>query len=63
LLFNLRDYLNAIRPLGSGSSEVLWPFLGAVVLAADKGALCLTLSAFDTLPEYEFAAFFGITTF
>jgi hypothetical protein len=30
--------------------------LGAVVLAADKGALCLTLSAFDTLPEYEFAA-------
>jgi hypothetical protein len=29
--------------------------LGAVVLAADNGALCLTLSAFDTLPENEFA--------
>jgi len=29
--------------------------LGAVILAADKGALCLTLSALDTLPENEFA--------
>ena len=24
------------------------------MLAADKGALCLTMSALDTLPEYEF---------
>ena len=29
--------------------------LGAIILAADKGALCLTMSAFDTLPEKEFA--------
>ncbi len=29
--------------------------LGAIILAADKGALCLTMSAFDTLPENEFA--------
>ncbi|MCX5841998.1 MAG: hypothetical protein NTY16_11235 [Deltaproteobacteria bacterium] len=29
--------------------------LGAVMLAADKGALCLTMSAFDTLPESTFA--------
>ena len=29
--------------------------LGALMLAADKGALCLTMSAFDTLPENEFA--------
>jgi hypothetical protein len=29
--------------------------LGAIMLAADKGALCLTMSAFDTLPEKEFA--------
>jgi hypothetical protein len=28
--------------------------LGAIMLAADKGALCLTMSAFDTLPESEF---------
>jgi hypothetical protein len=29
--------------------------LGALILAADKGALCLTMSAFDTLPENVFA--------
>lgn len=28
---------------------------GATLLAADKGALCLTMSALDTLPENEFA--------
>lgn len=30
---------------------------GAFVLAVDKGALCLTMSAFDTLPEDQFIAF------
>ena len=29
---------------------------GAFILAVDKGALCLILSAFDTLPENEFIA-------
>lgn len=29
--------------------------LGTCMLAADKGALCLTMSALDTLPEPEFA--------
>lgn len=29
--------------------------LGAIILAADKGALCLTMSAFDTLTEKVFA--------
>jgi len=40
-----------------------WGFLGgvlavsgAVILAADKGALCLVPSAFDTLPEVDFRA-------
>lgn len=28
--------------------------LGTLMLAADKGALCLTMSALDTLPEHEF---------
>jgi hypothetical protein len=28
--------------------------IGVIALAADKGALCLTMSAFDTLPEGEF---------
>jgi len=30
--------------------------LGAIVLAADKGALCLTMSALDTVPDEEFSA-------
>ncbi len=30
---------------------------GAFILAVDKGALCLVLSAFDTLPENEFQQF------
>lgn len=30
--------------------------LGALLLAADKGALCLTMSALDTLPEDKFSA-------
>jgi hypothetical protein len=29
--------------------------LGALMLAADKGALCLSMSALDTLPDREFA--------
>ena len=29
--------------------------IGALALAADKGALCLTMSALDTLPESDFA--------
>jgi hypothetical protein len=29
---------------------------GAFILAVDKGSLCLVLSAFDTLPDAEFAA-------
>lgn len=30
--------------------------LGAIMLAADKGALCLTMSALETVPENDFAA-------
>lgn len=30
---------------------------GAFILAVDKGALCLTMSAFDTLPEDQFTTF------
>jgi hypothetical protein len=29
---------------------------GAILLAADKGALCLTMSALDTVPEEKFSA-------
>jgi hypothetical protein len=30
--------------------------VGAVILAGDKGALCIVLSAFDSLPDADFAA-------
>lgn len=30
--------------------------VGAIILAADKGALCLTMTALDTVPEQQFAA-------
>lgn len=30
--------------------------LGAILLAADKGALCLTMSALDSVPEEKFSA-------
>ena len=29
--------------------------VGALMLAADKGALCLTMSALETVPEGDFA--------
>ena len=39
----------------AGFIGALMAILGAIMLAADKGALCLTMSALDTLPESEFA--------
>ncbi|MFC1790872.1 hypothetical protein ACFL0I_00175 [Gemmatimonadota bacterium] len=39
----------------AGSVGGALAILGALMLAADKGALCLTMSALDTLPEREFA--------
>ena len=44
-----------------GKSFGLWGCIigvfGTFILAVDKGALCLVLSAFDTLPETEFGRF------
>ena len=46
---------------GEGKKYGFWGAVlgvfGAFILAVDKGALCLTMSAFDTLPEEQFAAF------
>lgn len=46
---------------GKGKTYGFWGgvigIFGAFILAVDKGALCLVLSAFDTLPEAEFQAF------
>ena len=46
---------------GKGKAYGFWGgvigVFGAFILAVDKGALCLVLSAFDTLPEEEFQSF------
>lgn len=46
---------------GNGRKLGFWggiiALFGAFILAVDKGALCLILSAFDTLPEAEFQEF------
>lgn len=40
----------------AGFAGAIPAVLGAIILAADKGALCLTMSALDTVPDAEFAA-------
>jgi len=46
---------------GKGKAYGFWGgvigVFGAFILAVDKGALCLTMSAFDTLPDDKFANF------
>lgn len=55
-------YFIGVMNLLKGNGKVLgfWGCVigvfGAFILAVDKGALCLTMSAFDTLPEDQFAA-------
>lgn len=44
------------RGAWAGFAGAIPAVLGAVLLAADKGALCLTMSALDTVPDDEFAA-------
>lgn len=48
--------LSAGRGAWAGFAGAIPAVLGAVLLAADKGALCLTMSALDTVPDAEFAA-------
>ena len=46
---------------GKGKAPGFWGCVigvfGAFILAVDKGALCLTMSAFDTLPVDQFTSF------
>jgi hypothetical protein len=46
---------------GAGKKFGFWGgvlgVFGAFILAVDKGALCLVMSAFDTLPEDQFSSF------
>ena len=54
--------INFMKILGQGSAAwagligAVLGVLGAILLAADKGALCLTMSALDTVSEEKFSA-------
>ena len=51
-------FLNILRQgsaAWAGLIGAVLAVLGAILLAADKGALCLTMSALDTLPEEKFS--------
>ncbi|MBM3304491.1 MAG: hypothetical protein FJY79_00870 [Candidatus Aminicenantes bacterium] len=48
--------LSAGRGAWAGFVGAIPAVLGAIILAADKGALCLTMSALDTVPDDEFSA-------
>jgi hypothetical protein len=39
----------------AGFTGAILAVLGAILLAADKGALCLTMSALDTVPQEKFS--------
>ncbi len=58
-LIALVSIMNVLQ--GKGKRLGFWggivAVFGAFILAVDKGALCLVLSAFDTLPESQFQEF------
>jgi hypothetical protein len=59
IMIALISFMNVLQ--GKGRRLGFWGgimgLFGAFILAVDKGALCLVLSAFDTLPESEFQQF------
>lgn len=59
IMIALISFMNVLQ--GKGKSLGFWGgiigLFGAFILAVDKGALCLVLSAFDTLPEDKFQEF------
>jgi len=59
IMVSLISFMNVLQ--GKGKRLGFWGGLiglfGAFILAVDKGALCLVLSAFDTLPEEKFQEF------
>jgi hypothetical protein len=59
IMIMLISSMNTLQ--GKGKKLGFWGgvigLFGAFILAVDKGALCLVLSAFDTLPEDEFQKF------
>jgi hypothetical protein len=59
IIIALVSIMNVLQ--GNGKRLGFWggiiAVFGAFILAVDKGALCLVLSAFDTLPEAQFREF------
>jgi hypothetical protein len=59
IMIALIGFMNALQ--GKGKQLGFWGgvigLFGAFILAVDKGALCLVMSAFDTLPEEQFQEF------
>ena len=59
IIVALTGFMNVLN--GKGKLLGFWGGIvgvfGAFILAVDKGALCLVLSAFDTLPEAQFQEF------
>ena len=59
IMIMLNGSINVLQ--GNGRQLGFWGgiigLFGAFILAVDKGALCLVLSAFDTLPEAQFQEF------
>lgn len=59
IIISIVSIMNVLQ--GSGKRLGFWggviAVFGAFILAVDKGALCLVLSAFDTLPEDQFQKF------
>ncbi len=59
IMIALTSIMNVLQ--GKGKSFGFWGgiigLFGAFILAVDKGALCLVMSAFDTLPEEQFQKF------
>lgn len=59
IMIMLIGSMNVLEGIGkpSGFWGGIIGLFGAFILAVDKGALCLMLSAFDTLPEDQFQEF------
>ncbi len=56
IMISLISFMNVLKEKGKqlGFWGGIIGLFGAFILAVDKGALCLVLSAFDTLPENQF---------
>ncbi len=56
LAIHFMNILSSGSAAWAGMVGAVLAILGAVLLAADKGAFCLTMSALDTLPDEEFSS-------